>query len=574
MNLENNRPFLTAFLVGVLLACLAFQCISSLVRESPVIDEPGTIAKGITHLGVGREARLSFLLGDHHPPLACMISAMPILFMKGIKYPVNNEEWLRIGSWEFTSYFLFDLNMERAESIVYRCRLVTVFFSLMLGLIVFHFGREFYGTKSGLFALFIYSFSPTVIAYSRYSVLTVCSTFFILLSICAFYEFLKMGSWRSLVFAGLALGLAQLTKYTALLLIPCFILFLAIKITRERGHGGIFRHFLKLLLIFVIAYIVVWAGYGFGTGSLSDIKKTEPFIKNFDKDWYFPDASRLTQGTFRDGKVPLVAYVRGIWELSQHARFGHPAFLMGETSMYGWWYYYIITFLIKTPIPVLSLLFLRLCLYGKVRRKGVNEDYVLLIPIFLILFLSMMSRQNIGLRHIFLIYPLLHVFLSSLVTVRFGKLALKRAFHTLLVALSAWYVYGTISIWPHYLAYFNELIGGPKNGYKYLVGANLDWGQDLKGLKEYMVDNHIEKALVSLHGWVGLIGYYGIECENLHDHVSRFRDQQDIPVRGVLAISASRRAFMCSLEREQYGWLDKYEPVDNVGHSILIYKIE
>src|SRR5206468_11204129 len=47
-------------------------------------------------------------------------------------------------------------------------------------------------------------------------------------------------------------------------------------------------------------------------------------------------------------------------------------------------------------------------------------------------------------------------------------------------------------VYPHYLAYFNELAGGPRNGYKRLVDSNLDWGQDLKGLKRWADEKRLD----------------------------------------------------------------------------------
>jgi hypothetical protein len=43
----------------------------------------------------------------------------------------------------------------------------------------------------------------------------------------------------------------------------------------------------------------------------------------------------------------------------------------------------------------------------------------------------------------------------------------------------------TLSVYPHELAYFNELAGGPRNGHKHLLHSNLDWGQDLLRAAEW-----------------------------------------------------------------------------------------
>jgi hypothetical protein len=56
----------------------------------------------------------------------------------------------------------------------------------------------------------------------------------------------------------------------------------------------------------------------------------------------------------------------------------------------------------------------------------------------------------------------------------------------LVLGLLVWLIVGTATIRPFYLAYFNELVGGPRNGYKYLIRDDLDQGQDLKGLSAYL----------------------------------------------------------------------------------------
>ena len=159
-----------------------------------------------------------------------------------------------------------------------------------------------------------------------------------------------------------------------------------------------------------------------------------------------------------------------------------------------------------------------------------------------------------------------------------------------LLILSVWYLLGTLSIHPHYLAYFNELIGGPKNGYKYLVDSNLDWGQDLKGLKHYMDEKGIKKIKLGYFGSADA-SYYGINYDYLPSvglapkepgqywwyEMDRDEKNQLPAQKGIIAVSATLLAstgWMGSLFGKSYQWLREYEPVDNVGYSILIYNIE
>ena len=561
-------------LVVALLAALALQCITSLLTESATVDEPNLIAGGVTFLTFGKEAHRAFYMGEHHPPLCYLFHAIPVLFMEGINYPPTEEEWLGRGVWSFGDYFLFGLNMSRSEDILYRCRLVTVVLSMMLGLLVFRLAWRFYGTNAGLFALFLYCFSPTLIGVSRYAVLDVCTTFFMVLSLCAFYEFLLKMSARNVVFAGAAFGLAQLGKYSALLIIPCYAILLVIRLLQTRAKGGMVAPVLKLCAVFAVGYAVVWAGYGFETGSISDIRKIDPFVEECSGTWYFADAARRSQGTFHNGRVPLTAYMRGLWNLSQHARFGHPSFLLGRISMRGWWYYYFVAFLLKTPLAILLLLVARFCFWSRLRARGGIEDFMVIVPLGMVFLLSIRTNQNIGVRHILLAYPLIHVYIGGLATLSFNRSMGNILLRSGIVLVSTWYVLGSLSIWPHYLAYFNELAGGPENGYKCLVDSNLDWGQDIKGLKEYMRKNRIEKVALSALCLEGCLDYYGIDYEPLRNYLGRAAEGSEPQVKGVVAVSATLLADMGDPERRTHRWLSRHRPVDTIGYSILIYRFD
>lgn len=559
-------------LVAVMLAALAVQCVTSLVTETATLDELQFIGRGISHLMIGTAVWGPFLIGDHHAPLPFMFSAAPLLFTRGIQYPPCEAEWLHSGIWRFGRYFFFDLNMGRAEGMVNRCRCMTVLFSLLLALLVFHFARKLHGTGAGLFALFLQVFSPTVLAFSRYAVDPVYTAFFILLAVCAFHDYMRNPTARTLVFAGAAFGLAQLAKFSATLLIPCFVVLAAMDNVREGGSRGLVGRLGGLALVFALGYLVVWAGYGFTTGSLSDVRIAEHFIGGRGAEWEFPDAARLSPAMFHPGRIPLVPYVRGLWELWRHNRMGHPAFLMGEVSRNGWWYYYIVAFCIKSPIPLLALLAMTVLLHRKFERGERPGDAYLIVPLCVTFGISLMSRQALGLRHIFVTYPLLHIYLSGVVTVRPSGAAARVLLRLCLAALCAWYLRGTVRIRPHYLAYFNEFIGGPKNGYKYLVDSNLDWGQDLKGVKGYMAEHHIDHILFEHAGFSAFARYYGIDYERLSDRLSRARSPEEAHIKGVVMVSATARADLWDPERRLYNWISRHEPVDSIGYSILVYR--
>ena len=126
-------------------------------------------------------------------------------------------------------------------------------------------------------------------------------------------------------------------------------------------------------------------------------------------------------------------------------------------------------------------------------------------------------------------------------------------------ALLFWLLLEAVKTFPSYLAYFNEFVGGPGNGYNYLAGPDIDWGQDLKRLAEYLRRQGITTVKLSYFG-ADDPRLYGIRYERL---------RQGYPTTGYVAVSVS------SLNEcgRDFGWLRNYKPIAKVGYSIFVYRI-
>jgi hypothetical protein len=133
------------------------------------------------------------------------------------------------------------------------------------------------------------------------------------------------------------------------------------------------------------------------------------------------------------------------------------------------------------------------------------------------------------------------------------------------LALLLWLVVGTVRTSPFYLAYFNELVGGPANGYRYLAGPDVDWGQGLKDLASYLHRNGIARVKLAYFG-TDDPRMYGIAYELL---------RPGRPTTGYVAISVS---FVQGLHgfptcNGEYMWLQRYEPIAKMGYSIFLYHV-
>jgi hypothetical protein len=145
----------------------------------------------------------------------------------------------------------------------------------------------------------------------------------------------------------------------------------------------------------------------------------------------------------------------------------------------------------------------------------------------------------------------------------------RRWVYVALIVLCAWYAVGSFRIHPHYLAYFNEIVGGPDNGYKYLVDSNLDWGQDLGNLGDYMSRNGIDEIYLAYFGSAHPT-YYGIQPLPLPTE-----EPADLQTRpsAVYAISATYLQGGYLGDTEAFSWLRRYEPFAKVGYSIFLYRL-
>jgi hypothetical protein len=210
-------------------------------------------------------------------------------------------------------------------------------------------------------------------------------------------------------------------------------------------------------------------------------------------------------------------------------------------------------------------------------------------------FVSVMGNLNLGIRHILPIYIPIFI-LVAIVTVRRIRLVHEHVWRRWVTAavalLLVWYGGSTVASHPHYLAYFNELIGGPGNAYQYFTDSSVDWGQDLRRLKSY-VGEHPEIRHVAVDYFGGAVPEYyfcqrtldgqgqivaaasGYDCsasvfEPWHTQYGEYKGQY-------IAVSETYlendRWYSRLNGLSGYGYLRAREPVAKIGYSIYLYKL-
>jgi len=508
------------------------------------MDEVAHIPAGYSYLSQ-RDMRLN----PEHPPLLKDLSAIPLLFAKGINFPSQLNSWKdEVNSqWDFGFNFLYNFGND-ADKIIFWSRLPMLLLLIALGFFIYRWTKELYGRITALLATFLFAFSPTFIAHGRYVTTDVGAAAGFFIATYFFVKWLTSNKTSSLILAGVFFGLAQMIKFSLFLLVPYFSLLLLIWIyikwrQRNKFIKTFISYCLKFILILIIGYILVYPVYLFHTSNYpyeKQISDTNFIVSQFP----FKPAEKLVNWMINKPILkPYAHYMLGLFMVFQRATGGNTTYFLGEVTNKGWYSYFPIVYAIKPPL-VLHI-----------------------------------SNLNIGVRHILPTFPFVYILISGQVKRIFEYVKNKKLYIVyciLLTILLLWYTFSSLSIFPFYLTHFNELAGGAKNGYIYVTDSNLDWGQDLKRLAKWVDEQDIEKIKVDYFGGATVEYYLGDKYEEWHG------DWNPADLKGSwLALSATfkqqgqaKATKGFDKPTDYYMWLNQYQPVTVIGNSIFVYYIE
>src|SRR3990172_222036 len=567
----------TLLIVFVLLLIFFIQAATSVLKRSNTWDESGHLLSGYAYIKSGID-----YLEPSHPVLGRLIPALPLLFFDLRFEPDKVSAQNAPGSnfYPYSLKFLFENNTD-GKKLLFYSRLSMIALGILLGVYIFIWARMLYGNMGGLLAIFLYVLCPNILAHAGLVTTDFPLTAFFFIALYYLYLLTERISIFRILLVGIALGLAFTAKYSALLLsLPYMAAFLYLFLKKDIDISKSLSVYKKnilipavFVLILLTSYLTIWSVYGFDyRADILDAKSEQEIEKTVFK-WEENKTKSAVLNKALDSiryfHILPESYIYGLYRFLSRADEGHAAFLMGEYSGHGWWYYFLMAFLIKTPIPVLYLFLGSILFLSRYQNRAKTFIFIAL-PVMLMFFVSTRQHINIGLRHILPVYPLIFVLIGGLININISR---KRLAGIILTLAMTWSVWTSINIYPYYLAYFNEFIGGPQNGYKYLVDSNLDWGQDLPGLKEYMDRNSIKKIKLSYFGFSDP-AYYGINYKYLpsysipEPHIERYY----IPAEGYFAISATMLQGVYMQNRDLYKVFRETKPIDTIGYSIFIYK--
>lgn len=506
----------------LLLMLLVFFAVNLAVsgEESTTMDEKAHIPAAYSYVRYG-----DMRLNPEHPPLLKNLAGLPLLALD-VTFPINDPLWTTglNEQWVLGDKFISCSDpasgvCNNADLVTFWSRVPMILVAMLLGFFIFLWTKELAGAVAGLFATLLYVASPNIIAHSHYVTTDIGIAAFLFISFYYFVRFVEKPTWKNVVLAGVFLGIAQLAKFSAVLLFPIFGLFVILYGLTVSTEGEEhpwrkrLRETVSLSLNYaasvVVCFILIWGLYYLNTMNMPG-DRLDAIAQAV-----FPDN---TLGTFAQNFVmatsghpilkPYSEYFLGVFMVFARVAGGNTYYFLGGVSNQASPWYFPVVFLLKETLPMLfliiSTLFYTLYRIGRtfvgetvasfprLMRISFQSHFAQWLMAFFILFYSYISitgNLNIGFRHLFPILPFLYVLVAK---VAFD--ALKRTtdgtsalvLKLLVGGLALVSIAIPVLSYPSYLSYFNMIGGGHRGGYQYVTDSNYDWGQDLKRLRDFV----------------------------------------------------------------------------------------
>jgi len=639
--IENHAITLVAVLLLVKLVIGLFLS----ATDSAIVDEIAHIPAGYSYVEYS-----DYRLNPEHPPLLKDLAGIALQFIDAT-FPQDHISWTEDvnGQWESGWHFLYHYG-NNADLIVFAARLPLLLLSIGFGFLIFFLTRKFFGSFPAVLATFFYALSPNFLAHSHFVTTDMGIAFAVFLSLSTFAIFVKNPSKKTLALATFGLFVAHITKFSSVLLVPFYFLglvFVIIATTRapkifafEKQIKGVrtkafTSYALSYILLVTVSLLAVWGFYAFHTANFPPDKQIELTEVSLGWQQYEPEQTTVMSqaeliklaisGSTRKDAVreelvrmtgsrilqPLAQYFLGVAMVFTRVSGGNTTFFLGEVNNQSFKWYFPVSYLLKTPLSLLMLLMLAIVLSANalLKRKiktwwATFKKFLIKRPEVVIFFMftlyytgiSISGNLNLGIRHLFPVLPLIYILVAYKTDSFFDSFKTNTG-HKIAVGvfgvLVFWFAASSLSIFPNYLSYFNEIIGGGRNGYKYFTDSNIDWGQDLKRLAVW-TDNHPEVDRLRLDYFGGGEPRYlfctrkqdnngslirssnGYNCENSRyiEWHSNYGQIDDGWVAVSVTFLQNAKFYAERFGEQDYEWLLTRQPYAKIGNSIFVYKVE
>lgn len=579
-------------LVALVLAIYYAMAVSAVSQKSVTFDEMAHLTAGYTYWAYN-----DYRLHPENGNWPQRWGALPAMAGGFAFPPLNQPGWTLSNMYVMGDQFFYSSG-NNADTMLWRGRAMMALLGVALGALVFGWARALISPAGAWVSLVLFAFSPTLLAHGALVTSDMAAALFFTAAVGAMW--IVMHRLTPGTVAGTAVLVAGvfLSKFSAPILIPIALVMLVVRlmgdkpvIIRFRGqtteHAGRIRQLTAFIGVVVVCALVtwalIWASYGFRyTAFAAGTTGKDAFMAPLAN---MPGLVTSLVATARQYHLLPEAYLYGFAYTMQYAA-ERVAFLNGQFGTTGWWWFFPYAFLVKTTLPAIVAGLLALAaLIARWRSEDAAGSWWARVrvslyagtPLLALLSVygafALSSHLNIGHRHLLPLYPALYIlaggagfWIEPLLKKRSSQPAPQkgrerrkvrsqaaqqgttsswiRAAGGLTIVLLAWHVFESVSVSPSYLAYFNQLAGGPSQGYKHLVDSSLDWGQDLPGLKQWLDNQGLQQpgaegVYLSYFG-TGRPAYYGIQATLLPGFLDRRPRQLPAPLGGgVYCISAS-----------------------------------
>lgn len=520
------------WVVASLLFCQALLAFASLHYDSVTFDELTHFTSGASYWQTS-----DFRLDPENPPLVNLWSSLPLRFVPHAPIDTHSKEWIDGDQWEMGRQWLNHRN--DGERLLWYGRAMMIALLLCFSLTVFTIAKRIFGVGPALLALACLAFWPTVIAHGRLVTSDLPLGLFTLLALWRTERLLHGPTVKRWLLAALACGALFLTKYSAVLALPAFValgVYATWRATKKQKPqneddesaieqkkvriSAVLRPALLLVSLAFAAWLLIWSAYGWRYSMFADDLSIEQIREIVAENPQTADARVFARHYWvlmlqysveeRDKVlVPFVvqqlekyrvlpeAYLYGFM-YTYHSAQGRSSYLMGDYADTGWWYYFPIAFLVKTPLALLAVVGLGVFATAQFRSSlRSNGGLVVVLATFLAVYVatSLTATINIGERHLLPIYGIVAIIAG--LAAHFTRHPPGRY---AIAGLLVWLAGANLLAFPDYLSYFNLAAGGRYNGHKWLVDSNIDWGQGLKRIQRYAADHPDEKIKLAYFG--------------------------------------------------------------------------
>jgi hypothetical protein len=442
---------------------------------------------------------------------------------------------------------------------LFLARLPSLFLGALLGFLVWRWAHALFGAWGGNLALLLYTFCPNVLAHSHLVTTDISTSLAMFAATYCLWRYLTAPSHGRLLLLAAVFGAAQLTKVTALFLVPIFVLILGVRAVRgavrewpfpahRRAWQGAFRFLAREAAKGALLLLVL------GIGAVAALNIGFLFERTGTPLARYSLISPVFQSLARTpllSEVPLpvpYAYIQGLDMVSRDTRAGFWSYLRGRYSATGFRSYFFWAFLVKVPIATQILLAVAVWLWGAGRARAPGADEFLLAPVIVLgVCLSLFFELDIGFRYILPIFPFGFVFIARAASPQVVATLRRPLWKPIAAAaLLVWLAVSSLAFHPHYIPYFNEWAGGPMNGSRWLIDSNLDWGQEGDYLRRVYAPRSPVFVLFDPTG----------------------------PVAGRIALGITSLVGRDPGSARRHAWLrDNFKPIATIGYSWEVFDV-